>query len=164
MKKIISAMLLVSFLVSSTAMAEMNSNSIFIDTNLVPRGTEDSPLVKSIPKKFITELGKDYVLVRVDFLQYLDVEAEKSKHFQKEIIPGMEKEIQDHKFYEERLKLMLDDSYNHMDSLNRHIDAQEKVIDSLRPTWFTKNSLWIGIVTGVLLTGGAAYGASQLSK
>jgi hypothetical protein len=162
MRKIISALVLVSFLVSNVAMAEL-SNSIFIDTNLVPRGTEDSPLVKSIPKKFITELGTEYVLVRVDFLQYLDVEAEKSKHLQNEIIPAMKIEIAEHKLYEERLKLMLDDSYAHIDILNGHIDAQERIIADLGPTWFQKNSLWIGLIGGVLLTGGAAWGAGQLN-
>lgn len=158
LKRIICGVLLVAF--SSNLYA---AEGVFIDTSLAPKGTIEQPLVKSIPSKYKSELGANYVLVRADFLDYLDKETDKASYYSTEIVPGMLKELEEQKLYSSKLRTMLEDSYAHMDTLNKHIDAQEAVIEDLSPTWFQKNSLWIGILTGVFITGAAAYGASSLN-
>jgi len=49
-----------------------------------------------------------------------------------------------------------------MGKLNLYIDDQEKIIQSLQPTFWSKNKFVFGMVAGMLLVGGAAYTVGQI--
>lgn len=153
--KLLSLMLVLSIVMPSIVQAGEASNRIKYQEE------EVAEVVKEVPPKFAKEVGENFLLIDESYLRDLIQAAEERDVFEvkfKDVLADLEK----HRIYAAGLEEVIESDNRHMAKLNKYIDDQDKVIDSLRPTFWDKHKFMVGLVTGMLLTGAAAYGASQL--
>jgi len=173
MRKILAVVTLLAFLLPNFALAESPGRSksnykeeiieiqsngekdTFIDPDL------DSAFVKDVPEDLKERLGEEYVLVRLDFLREIDFRAQQT-FLLEEKVDMILADLDLHKQHIGTLENMLQDSYLHIDLLNEHIDAQDKVIKSLSPTWWDKNKFFFGMGAGVALTVLSVWAVDEL--
>lgn len=143
MKKFIALMLLITMFTPTLSFAE------------------EGDAVKEVPKKYQKELGERYLLVDEIYLRMLMSRAEEADLLEVKVnlvIADLEK----FKNYSTSLEIAVKESTQHISRLNLYIDDQERIIKSLQPTWFDKQKFFIGVLTGVAITGGAAYAIGQI--
>lgn len=154
LRKIVALSLILNFLVPLSALADPPS---LVDEK------ELQIVVKDVPSDLKKRLGEDYILVREDYFKELYFKAEERDVFAVNI-QELLGDLKTHKLYITDLEDIIAKDRAHIDRLNLFIDDQGKIIDSLQPTIWSKHKFAFGMVAGMLLVGGAAFGASQLSN
>ena len=158
MKKVIAILLAICVFYTPFA---VRAEGMFIDSRLRVKSDPSSEVVKELPQDVLDRIGDNYVAIDFEFLKKLEEKAAKSDVYAKQI-DEMQLELTEFRTYSARLENVIKQQTDHIALLDQHIDYQEEVIKDLQPTWFSKNKFWFGMITGFVLMGGAAYGASQL--
>jgi len=135
------------------------AGDLFISTRIQVRDPE--AYIKEVPEELRQQLGENYVLIDLTYLNKLDQAAQERDVF-KVTLDEILLELDEFKLYSTRLERAIKQQTDHIDLLNNHIDYQEDVIADLAPTWWDKNKFTFGVILGGVTVGGMAYGLSKL--